>query len=67
MMRQAISFPFSVSSCSSAAASLNGTTSMYLAASLTSPFDTGALAGRSRPPMVSAPGTTENITASWCP
>jgi hypothetical protein len=40
---------------------------MYLAASFTMPFDTGALAGRSRPPIRSALGTIENITLSWWP
>ncbi len=67
MMRQAISAPRSSKRRSSATASLNGTTSIQRWASLTRPLETGALAGRSRPPITSALGITENITASWWP
>src|SRR5262249_47560117 len=54
MMRQAISDPFSLNTRSRWSASLNDTTWMYFDPSFTIPFDTGALAGRSRPPMTSA-------------
>ena len=67
MIRQAISWPRSWNTRSRWSASLNGTTWMYLAASFTMPLDTGALPGRSRPPMRSALGTIENMTLSWCP
>ena len=64
MMRQAISLPRSWNTRSRWSASLKGTTWMYFDASFTIPFETGALAGRSRPPIRSALGTIENITLS---
>ena len=66
-IRQAISSPRSASSCSKASASLNGTTSVYLAVSAGMPADIGVVELMSRLPTASALGSTENITASWCP
>ena len=66
-IRQAISSPRSASSASNAAASLNGTTSVYLAVSAGMPADIGVVELMSRLPTASALGSTENITASWCP
>ncbi len=66
-MRQAISLPRSARMASNAAASLNGTTCVYSAVTLGMPVDIGIVDAMSRPPMASELGTTENITASWCP
>jgi hypothetical protein len=51
----------------SAPASLNGTTTSSPAACRGMPLEKGAEAGISPSPISYIDGTTENITASWCP
>src|SRR6478752_8764133 len=66
-IKHAISSPRSSSNVDSSSRSLNGTTCVYSAMTAGMPLDIGVVAGASRPPTRSEFGTTENITASWCP
>ena len=67
MMSAAILSPSASSSRSSAPASLNGTTRIQSAIPAGTPLDFGVAAGVSRPPMTSAPGSTEYISWSTWP
>ena len=67
MISAAILVPSASNSRSTAGASLNGTTRIQSAIAAGTPFDFGVATGASRPPMTSAPGSTEYMSWSTWP